>query len=73
MKIIRQIFNSDYKEISKTVIKEGNMLSGYFNDLLNRAYTKANKDQWGEPKLTRLTNKSFQLYILDKLFLFKIN
>jgi len=71
MKVTREIFK-DYKLISKSILKEGVFLSGYFNDLLNRAYTKANKDQWNEPKLTRLSNKSFQIYRNDLLFVFKI-
>lgn len=71
MKVTREIFK-DYKLVSKSVLKEGVFLSGYFNDLLNRAYTKANKDQWNEPKLTRLSNKAFQIYRNDLLFVFKI-
>lgn len=72
MKIIREIYNSDYKLSEKGVIKEGSFISGYFNDLLNRAYSKADINSRNEPNLTRLSNKSFQLYRYGKLFVFKI-
>lgn len=72
MKITREIYNSDYTLNEKGVVKEGRFISGYFNDLLNRAYYKADMNSRNEPNLTRLSNKSFQLYRYGKLFVFKI-
>jgi hypothetical protein len=72
MKITREVFK-DYKRTEKVTIKTGLLLSGYFNDLLNRAYLKADLDHWNEPRLTRLSNRSFQLYRCGVLFVFKIS
>lgn len=72
MKIIRKVYNYDYSLSEEGVIKEGKFIAGYFNGLLNRAYNKADKNSRGEPNLNRLSNKSFQLYICGKLFVFKI-
>lgn len=71
MKITREIYK-DYKRTEINRVKEGLLLGGYWNDLLNRAYLKADLDQWNEPKLTRLSNNSFQLYRCGVLIVFKI-
>jgi hypothetical protein len=73
MKIIRKIYNSDYTLSEKGIIREGKFLAGYFDNLLNRSYDKADKNSRNEPNLIRLSNKSFQFYRMGKLFVFKID
>lgn len=71
-KITRKIFDENDKLSENIILKTGNSITGYFNDLLWRAYNKADRNSWDEPKLTRLSNRSFQIYRFGKCMLFEL-